>query len=418
MLCTNRFVERFLWCYTPIDISEIAMSRRTGQLIALFSVIVLIVAVSGYQYLYGGALFKSDVLQSGYEGTAVVAPGVTVTPTSGLTTTESGGTAGFSVALDTVPAFDVTLTLSSGNPGEGTVSPTSLVFTPANAATPQSVTVTGVDDKTVDGNVAYSILTAALVSTDLSYNGLDPADVSVSNADNDTAEVPPVVTPPAEIPTAVTTPVETAPVVTNPVETSPVVTPPVVVAPVCGDNKVDPGEQCDDGNTNDGDACSSTCQTVVSAAPAIPELQANPPQSTHDENGTTVYQYLVKIGDRAVLDAVQYHDVTSSTARVRWASTNPSVVIDDPASARTFFIPAAEGEVSFTVEMRRADGSYQSLPVRFDFSMVSELAYSADANHDGIYDFNDLLALLQNWDAYGEKATTILSVILSRYQGE
>jgi cysteine-rich repeat protein len=31
--------------------------------------------------------------------------------------------------------------------------------------------------------------------------------------------------------------------------------------PACGDGIVDSGEQCDDGNTNNGDGCSSTCQT-------------------------------------------------------------------------------------------------------------------------------------------------------------
>src|SRR5262249_35967116 len=30
---------------------------------------------------------------------------------------------------------------------------------------------------------------------------------------------------------------------------------------VCGDGSVDPGEQCDDGNTISGDGCSATCQT-------------------------------------------------------------------------------------------------------------------------------------------------------------
>jgi len=31
--------------------------------------------------------------------------------------------------------------------------------------------------------------------------------------------------------------------------------------PVCGDGHVDAGEQCDDGNTTNGDGCSATCQT-------------------------------------------------------------------------------------------------------------------------------------------------------------
>jgi cysteine-rich repeat protein len=35
--------------------------------------------------------------------------------------------------------------------------------------------------------------------------------------------------------------------------------------PVCGDGTVDPGEQCDDGNTAAGDGCSATCTTEVAA---------------------------------------------------------------------------------------------------------------------------------------------------------
>ncbi|MDX1744534.1 MAG: proprotein convertase P-domain-containing protein [Halobacteriales archaeon] len=45
-----------------------------------------------------------------------IPPGITVVPTSGLTTTESGGTAQFEVVLDTVPTGDVTVTLASLDP--------------------------------------------------------------------------------------------------------------------------------------------------------------------------------------------------------------------------------------------------------------------------------------------------------------
>ena len=40
-----------------------------------------------------------------------------------------------------------------------------------------------------DGNIAYTIVTAAAVSADGNYNGLNPADVSVTNTDNDTAGI-------------------------------------------------------------------------------------------------------------------------------------------------------------------------------------------------------------------------------------
>ena len=111
--------------------------------------------------------------------------GITVNPTSGLTTTESGGTDTFTVVLDTLPTADVVIGLSSSDTTEGTVSPTSLTFTSENGTTPQTVTATGVNDAVVDGNVAYTIVTAAATSDDLAYSGLDASDVSVTNTDND-----------------------------------------------------------------------------------------------------------------------------------------------------------------------------------------------------------------------------------------
>ena len=111
--------------------------------------------------------------------------GFTVTPTSGLETTEAGGTATFTVVLNSQPTANVTITLTSSDLTEGTVAPTQLTFTTTNWNAPQTVTVTGVDDVTTDGNQPYTITTGAAVSTDASYANLDPADVSVTNLDND-----------------------------------------------------------------------------------------------------------------------------------------------------------------------------------------------------------------------------------------
>ncbi|MFN7982695.1 MAG: hypothetical protein U0Q11_12620 [Vicinamibacterales bacterium] len=117
------------------------------------------------------------------------AAGVTVTPTSGLTTTEAGGTATFTVVLTSQPTANVTIGLTSSNTAEGTVSPSSMTFTSGNWNTPQTVTVTGVDDFLVDGAVAYTIVTAAATSSDLNYSGLNASDVSVTNTDNDAAGI-------------------------------------------------------------------------------------------------------------------------------------------------------------------------------------------------------------------------------------
>ena len=114
--------------------------------------------------------------------------GISVTPTSGLVTGEDGTNASFDVVLDTQPTADVTIGISSDDTDEGTVLPTSLVFTSTNWDQVQTVTVTGVDDLADPklGDDAYSIVTAAAVSADASYNGLDPDDVSVTNLDNET----------------------------------------------------------------------------------------------------------------------------------------------------------------------------------------------------------------------------------------
>lgn len=118
---------------------------------------------------------------------AAAPTGVTVNPTTGLVTTEAGGTATFTVVLKSRPVADVTIALSSSDISEGTVGLAVLTFTASNWNTPQTVTVTGVDDSPCDGDVAYTILTAAARSADDGYNNRDPANVAVTNSDNDCA---------------------------------------------------------------------------------------------------------------------------------------------------------------------------------------------------------------------------------------
>lgn len=112
-------------------------------------------------------------------------PGIRVTPTNGLTTTEAGGQDSFDVVLETQPTANVVIAISSSNSAEGTVDKTSLTFTSANWDTPQTVTVTGVDDLSEDGDVVYTIVTAFATSADPDYDGLDADEVSVTNEDDD-----------------------------------------------------------------------------------------------------------------------------------------------------------------------------------------------------------------------------------------
>ena len=133
-----------------------------------------------------------------YNGLSDVTVSMTTTDddTAGITTgavsgqaTEAGGTAMFTVKLDTQPAADVTIAVSSGDTTEGTVSPSSLTFTMGNWNTTQEVTVTGKDDDVDDGNPSYAITLNPAAPGDTLYNGLGDVTVSMTTTDDDTAGI-------------------------------------------------------------------------------------------------------------------------------------------------------------------------------------------------------------------------------------
>lgn len=134
---------------------------------------------------------QAAVLQRAVEYlTAGPAPSIQVsTPTPSSTTTEAGGSVSFTVVLGAAPTANVSVTVVSSDTSEGTVGTSELVFTPTNWNVSQTVTVTGVDDAVDDGNVGYTILLGAAVSDDPRYSGIDPADVNLTNQDNDTAGI-------------------------------------------------------------------------------------------------------------------------------------------------------------------------------------------------------------------------------------
>src|SRR5438552_16494213 len=94
------------------------------------------------------------------------------------------------------PTADVVIPVASSDATEGIVSGSTLTFTAANWSAPQTVTVTGVDDQVQDGAIAYSVALGVAASSDPIYAGMDPADVALSNTDNDVAGI--TVTPRSE----------------------------------------------------------------------------------------------------------------------------------------------------------------------------------------------------------------------------
>ncbi len=128
-------------------------------------------------------------------------PGLTIVPTPPMQTTEGGGIATFTVALATQPAANVTVNLSSSDTTEGIItSPAtpSLNFTKGNWDKPQTVTVTGVDDFDIDGDIAYDIVLDPVSIGDPLYDALPNENVGLINIDNDAAGLTIVTTPPMQ----------------------------------------------------------------------------------------------------------------------------------------------------------------------------------------------------------------------------
>ena len=131
--------------------------------------------------------------------------GLSVSVAAGLTTTEGGGQATFTVALQTQPSAAVTVSVTRWDTAglledesEGRVEPSSLVFTVQNWETAQTVTVTGVDDDVDDGDVAWRVRLDPS-SADTDYDGLDPVDVAVATTDDDAAPAVTLALAPASI---------------------------------------------------------------------------------------------------------------------------------------------------------------------------------------------------------------------------
>jgi predicted secreted protein len=113
--------------------------------------------------------------------------GIIVSPTS-LTVGEPSGSAPFTIRLKTQPTADVTIGLSTSN-NQCSVSQPSVALTPGNWNTGVTVNAIAVNDAIADGPQTCIILTAASVSSDPNYNGIDIGDVTVTVLDDDTAGI-------------------------------------------------------------------------------------------------------------------------------------------------------------------------------------------------------------------------------------
>jgi cysteine-rich repeat protein len=120
--------------------------------------------------------------------------------------------------------------------------------------------------------------------------------------------------------------------------------------PGCGDSGVDPSEQCDDGNNNDGDGCSSTCNIEPGyLCTGVPSLCVSACGNAAVNAGETCDDGNKTPGDGCNSDCRREVTITAPTALVM-TSTPAISGTADPGASVTITLDGATGSVT-------ADGS-------------------------------------------------------------
>ncbi|MFN8545336.1 MAG: hypothetical protein U0807_14165 [Candidatus Binatia bacterium] len=117
----------------------------------------------------------------------------------------------------------------------------------------------------------------------------------------------------------------------------------------CGDGALDPGEQCDDGNTASGDGCSPTCvpeagstttTTTTTTITTSTTTTSLPPPLAIPQPPTQ----MVLVGDEVVLDAHASVDRLAQTPTYQWS------LVSQPPASTAQLAGAATGVASFTAD--------------------------------------------------------------------
>ena len=121
-------------------------------------------------------------------GAYVYEDGVTITESSGSTDVSEGSTTDtYTVVLDHLPTDSVVITVSADS--QATTSVETLTFTTGDWSTPQTVTVTAVDDDIDEDDTHTSTITHIATSDDSSYDGITISDVTANITDDDTVGI-------------------------------------------------------------------------------------------------------------------------------------------------------------------------------------------------------------------------------------
>ncbi|QTA78056.1 immunoglobulin-like fold-containing [Desulfonema limicola] len=141
--------------------------------------------IFGTNPLYGvWGSSESDVFAVGENGTILHYTPVKITPRI-IQIKEPDTESVFNIKLTGSPTHDVIINLHATNPGECTVSPSSVTLNQINWETGVNVTVKAEDDFIRDGNQETQILFDPIISEDLLYKGKRIQSVQVTVEDNE-----------------------------------------------------------------------------------------------------------------------------------------------------------------------------------------------------------------------------------------
>jgi hypothetical protein len=115
--------------------------------------------------------------------------GVSISPMSSVETSEAGASQNLTILLSSKPTSSVSFPVIVSNSSEASADRPTVTFSTSNWNIPQTLTITGQDDSSVDGNVPYTIQLGSASSADATYNGMSSGTVNAVNNDNDSAGI-------------------------------------------------------------------------------------------------------------------------------------------------------------------------------------------------------------------------------------
>lgn len=139
---------------------------------------------------FGVATIVAGLLFTLASETAVAEPSVLVNESGGSTNvTEGATTDSYTVSLSTAPSSSVTIVVNpESETRELSVEPSFVIFGPGDFNTPQTITVSAVDDSSADGT-HIGLISHQALSADTNYSNIGITDVTVTITDNDGGSV-------------------------------------------------------------------------------------------------------------------------------------------------------------------------------------------------------------------------------------